>query len=198
VEHLEKNQYNYKFNVKLYPAAMQGQRTEMEVVSQLREIKNSSNYQAVVITRGGGAKLDLAAFDSYAIAKEISEMNIPVITGIGHDVDISIADMVSAIDVKTPTAVANFIIDHNAAFETELYNAFIQIKMTTESEVKKMQTFLEQFAESITSKTAFRMQSKGYAIPLYNGKNVKSIKDVKPQDELTIQLADGDIKTIVK
>ncbi len=159
IEHLENNQYKYKFKVDLFAAAMQGQRTEMEVISQLREIKNSGKYQVAVITRGGGSKLDLAAFDSYAIAKEISEMKIPVITGIGHDIDISIADMVSAVNLKTPTAVANFMIDHNAAFESELYNTFVNIKLNTERQVKSVQNFLDQFIETIQSRSIYKVQS---------------------------------------
>lgn len=144
ISHLDKNDYGYAFDCKLFPAAMQGNRTEMEVVSQLREIEAEGGYQVVIITRGGGSKLDLSAFDSYSIAKEISMMSIPVITGIGHDIDMSIADMVSALSLKTPTAVANFLVDHNASYESSLYDLAINIKLTTQDRLKRIDEFLNQ------------------------------------------------------
>ncbi len=240
--HLEKNQYAYDFKVKLFPAAMQGHRTEMEVISQLRSINETNDFQVVIITRGGGSKLDLAAFDSYEIAKEISEMNIPVITGIGHEIDLSIADMVSAISLKTPTAVANFLIDQNASFESEVYNTFVNIKFETERKLKSYNNYLDQFIDILKSNSAFKIQSlnnkldnskeiilmsstskiktiyqkidsisallkiadpvqtlkKGYVIASNNGKNIKSISQTNPQDEITLQFFDGEIKTIVK
>ena len=151
INHLNDNNYNYAFRAQLFTAAMQGTRTEMEVVSQLREIDQSGKFQIAIITRGGGSKLDLSAFDSYAIAKQISEMSIPVITGIGHDIDLSIADMVSALSLKTPTAVANFLIDHNAAFESELYDIAIQIKLKVQNRFKQTDQFLNHFKNQAES-----------------------------------------------
>ena len=155
--HLTNNPYGFAFQCDLFPAAMQGQRTEMEVVAQLRDINELGIYQAVIITRGGGSKLDLSAFDSYAIAKQISEMSIPVISGIGHDIDMSIADMVSAISLKTPTAVANFMIDHNASFETLLYDAAVDIKISTQARFKRLNVFLEQLPNYMSSAISNRI-----------------------------------------
>jgi len=160
MSHLENNDYRYQFDCTLFPAAMQGNRTEMEVVSQLREIDKSKDFQIVIITRGGGSKLDLSSFDSYAISKAISEMSIPVITGIGHDIDMSIADMVSAISLKTPTAVANFLVDHNASYESSLYDLAIQIKLATQERVQRISEYLNQAnimsKQAVTNKLAYQ------------------------------------------
>lgn len=109
---LAENQYNIQFTTELFPAFMQGEQTESSIVSQLDCIaQRESNFDAVVIIRGGGSRADLRWFDNYNIANNIAQFPLPIITGIGHDKDLSIADMVANTSVKTPTAVAEFIID---------------------------------------------------------------------------------------
>lgn len=106
------NQYHIQFKTELFPAFMQGEQTETSIVSQLDCIAHrESDFDAVVIIRGGGSRADLRWFDNYTIANNIAQFPLPVITGIGHDKDLSIADMVAHTSVKTPTAVAEFIID---------------------------------------------------------------------------------------
>lgn len=128
--HLEENKYGYQFTTTLFPAAMQGQNTEKEVVSQLHEIKlQKQNFDAVVIIRGGGSKLDLAYFDNYNIGYAIATMPIPVLTGIGHEIDLSIADLMAHLSLKTPTAVADFMVDHALHFESQLDEFHQQTKL---------------------------------------------------------------------
>jgi exodeoxyribonuclease VII large subunit len=79
-----------------------------------------NKYDCIIIIRGGGSKLDLAWFDNYNIGVAIGKSRIPVITGIGHDIDSTVADIVAHTSLKTPTAVAGFLIDHNASFEAEI------------------------------------------------------------------------------
>lgn len=160
IQQLQQNQYGYAFKSQLFPAAMQGQRTEMEVVSQLKDIASLGTYDVVVITRGGGSKLDLSSFDSYGIAKQISEMPIPVITGIGHDIDLSIADMVSAVALKTPTAVANFLIDHHASFENLLYDQAIKLKLAVQQRFRSLDEYLNQFRKQIKVSLDHRLSAK--------------------------------------
>lgn len=109
---LAENQYKIKFKTELFPAFMQGEQTESSIVSQLDCIaQREADFDAVVIIRGGGSRADLRWFDNYTIANNIAQFPLPIITGIGHDKDLSIADMVAHTSVKTPTAVAEFIID---------------------------------------------------------------------------------------
>ena len=121
VRHVEDNLYGYDIRVDLYDAAMQGQQVEEEILSCLKEIeKKQDRYDAVAIIRGGGASTDLAAFDNLALAVRIAEFPLPVLIGIGHEIDQSVLDIVAYKSLKTPTAVADFIIDHNVDFESRL------------------------------------------------------------------------------
>ncbi len=119
MEELTNNTYGYAFDVVLYNSAMQGQKTEAEVTASLKEA-NAEGYDILVIVRGGGSKLDLSAFDNYNIAFEIAMSKMPVITGIGHDIDQTVSDLVAHTILKTPTAVADWIVNHNMEFESKL------------------------------------------------------------------------------
>ncbi len=101
----------YGFSITLYPAFMQGDRTEESVISALRAIaKKTGDYDAVAVIRGGGSQVDLSYFDSYALAREIALFPIPVLAGIGHERDESVAGMVAHTRLITPTAVAEFLV----------------------------------------------------------------------------------------
>ncbi len=110
---LEDNRYGFSFSITLFPAIMQGEGIEQSVISQLNEIYDRiDQYDCVVIIRGGGASSDLSGFDSLALAENIANFPLPVITGIGHDRDETVADMVAHTRVKTPTAAAAMLIDN--------------------------------------------------------------------------------------
>ncbi len=123
-EQLSNNPYGFRIDWTLYPTAMQGQQVEREMLRQLRKIERHRHlYDAIVVIRGGGARLDLAAFDRYALAATMARSSLPVLTGIGHEIDETVLDHVVHAALKTPTAVAEFIIQHNAGFDTELRQA---------------------------------------------------------------------------
>ena len=110
---LADNPYNFKFQIQLFPATMQGDGIERSIIEALNSINAvCENFDAVVIIRGGGATSDMTGFDTLALAENVANFPIPIITGIGHDRDESILDMVSHTRVKTPTAAAAFLIDH--------------------------------------------------------------------------------------
>ena len=128
LNHLLHNGYGYDFDCRLYDVSVQGSRVEPEVLAALGEINADQGfYDCVVLVRGGGAKLDLAGFDSIKIGRAVARCTLPVFTGIGHDIDQSVADIVAAQSFKTPTAVANFILDLNAGFESELIEVQSQL-----------------------------------------------------------------------
>lgn len=125
VNQLNNNEYGLKFYTRLFPAIMQGEGVEQSIIASLNEIYQShttnrlkdarnpeSKYDCVVIIRGGGAAADLSGFDTLELAENVAQFPLPVITGIGHDRDECILDMVSHLRVKTPTAAAAFLIDH--------------------------------------------------------------------------------------
>lgn len=110
---LEENGHGFKFHVRLFNAVMQGEQVEASVISALNQINAAADdFDCVVIIRGGGATSDLSGFDTLALAENVANFPLPVITGIGHERDESVIDMVSNTRVKTPTAAAAFLIDN--------------------------------------------------------------------------------------
>ncbi len=127
INQLTNNPLGYKFYTALYPALMQGEKSPQSVIEALLQIKNdvethgraSQNgracqdgaiFDAVVIIRGGGSEMDLKAFDDYAVAREVALFPLPVLAGIGHTKDTSVVDIVANMELKTPTAVADYLI----------------------------------------------------------------------------------------
>lgn len=108
---LTENKGGYPFYTKLFPALMQGDRTEASVIAALDRIdRHRELFDVVVIIRGGGATSDLNSFDSYLLAANCAQFPLPIITGIGHERDDTVVDLVAHTRLKTPTAVAEFLI----------------------------------------------------------------------------------------
>ena len=113
--HLADNASHYIYNVKLFAATMQGEDVERSVIDAFERIYERVNeFDAVVIIRGGGATSDMSGFDTLALAENVANFPLPVITGIGHERDECVLDMVSFVRVKTPTAAAQYLIDNLA------------------------------------------------------------------------------------
>lgn len=107
------NEGGYFFQIELFPAIMQGEQVEKSIINSLNQINDRlDEFDVVVIIRGGGATSDLSGFDTLALAENVANFPLPIITGIGHERDESVLDMVSFQRVKTPTAAAAFLIDH--------------------------------------------------------------------------------------
>ena len=109
---LSDNPYGFQFQTQLFPAIMQGEGVSQSIISALENIYNGQYFDCVVIIRGGGATSDMSGFDTLSLAENVANFPLPIITGIGHDRDESILDMVSHTRVKTPTAAAAFLVDH--------------------------------------------------------------------------------------
>ena len=124
-DELNRNEFGYKYFTKLFSAVMQGKETETSVCNAINKIfEETTCFDLIVIVRGGGSQADLSWFDNYNIAYLITQLPLPVLTGIGHEKDLSITDMVAHRSFKTPTAVADFII--NQSLKTEEY--LVQIR----------------------------------------------------------------------
>jgi len=118
MSHLMNNPYGYRFVCKLYPATMQGDAGEASIISALRRCQEDATYlDVVVMVRGGGSQTDLHCFDSYEIARMVAYLPIPLISGIGHERDMTVIDEVANIRAKTPTAVADILITRMKGFD---------------------------------------------------------------------------------
>ena len=121
VHQLQGNSYGYAFALTLFTATMQGADTESSVINALQAIERRiTDFDAVAVIRGGGADQDLVGFNSYALGKALAEFSLPILTGIGHERDTTVPDMVAYHRLKTPTAVAEHLIELAALYEGEV------------------------------------------------------------------------------
>lgn len=150
LQHLSQNDYQYAFQNELFPAAMQGVNTEKEILKQLKKIeRQKANFDCIIIIRGGGAKLDLAAFDNLELAKAVANSSLPVFTGIGHDVDETVLDKVAHLSLKTPTAVADFFIHRLLQFESHLMNVGLGMKEAVNQLLQTQDSYLKELTQVV-------------------------------------------------
>ena len=147
---LADNPQQLKFYTRLFPAVMQGEGVEESVIGALNSInENIEKFDAVVIIRGGGATSDLSGFDTLRLAENVANFPIPIITGIGHDRDESIVDMVAHTKVKTPTAAAALLIDHLNLVLERLLDAQAELIATVRHRNELEQARIVRMSEKI-------------------------------------------------
>ena len=152
LQHLGENVYGYAFKTTFFAAAVQGVQVEAEVLKQLRVVqRQATRFDAVALIRGGGAKLDLAGFDSLALCQAIADFPLPIFTGIGHDVDETLVDLVAHRALKTPTAVADFLIQHNLHFESQLVELSQYLRYAASENLHEAQLQLLSNVQSLQS-----------------------------------------------
>ena len=151
-DQLAGNIYGFQFYVKLFPALMQGDDVERSVISALNAVAGRrDDFDVVIIIRGGGAVSELSCFDSYNLAFNIANFPLPVITGIGHERDDTVADVVAHTKVKTPTAAAEFII--NRVFDTasELENLTRRMSDAISDRMNAEKVRIERLSQKLPS-----------------------------------------------
>lgn len=151
MQQLQYNLHGIAFHTELFPAAMQGVDVEKTVIAQLEAIyEREDEFDAVVIIRGGGARTDLRWFDNYNIAANVAQFPLPVITGIGHDKDTSITDMVAHTSLKTPTAVAEFIVSTCSEFLDKLTDIRDTIESILDDVINKQNEVLNAYIATVS------------------------------------------------
>ena len=135
----------FNFNVTLFESTMQGEGAEESIINALSAIaERESDFDIAVIIRGGGSTSDLALFDSYRIALYVTQMPMAVITGIGHDKDVSVVDMVAHYMCKTPTAVGAFLVDSATAELNTIYDLSNEFRQLSEQMLNNQSSYLAQ------------------------------------------------------
>jgi len=159
IDQLQQNEYGYVFEIQLFSAIVQGDVAEKSVILALEKIhEHLEDFDIIVIIRGGGSKADLACFDQYDLTAHIAQFPIPILTGIGHERDQSVADMVAFHACKTPTAVAEYIIAQVNDFENTInnYADYLNEKLRIEFQIQssrlektisKLQPLLKNFIQ---------------------------------------------------
>lgn len=144
------NPARLRFSLKLFPAVMQGDNTVPAILDALNAIqRQSEDFDAVVIIRGGGATSDLAAFDNYDLAAAVARFPIPVIVGIGHERDTTVLDYVANRPVKTPTAAAELLISRVTAVLDALSRVTNLIYQASTGRIAAHREFLTRQAASL-------------------------------------------------
>ncbi|NOU17884.1 MAG: exodeoxyribonuclease VII large subunit [Bacteroidales bacterium] len=161
INQLHTNNYGYKIEHTLFTAIMQGSSAEESIINALNKINEQYyNFDVVVIIRGGGSQADLACFDSYWLAAHVAQFPLPIITGIGHEKDISVVDLVAHTKLKTPTAVADFIVSKFIEAESILHDLKDRLEFIIEENLTTEKLQFERRLSSITPRI-FQEISKG-------------------------------------
>ena len=221
MRHLDENPYGFKVNPVLYPALMQGTDCPASIVAALDAILESGQqYDAVLIMRGGGSKLDLACFDDYEMAAAIAQYPIPVLTGVGHDHDFHVCDMVAYEYVKTPTALADYILEMYENEDARLSSYHTRMRLALSSRVSAMENKAARLIDRVRNASAMKISlaeaalnviqtriaaadprkimERGYALAV-DGEGVvlKSAAGVSAGDKVSVMFADGTVKAQV-
>lgn len=159
LKQLQDNQAGFPFYIRLFPALMQGEKTEMSIIAALDHIYNNvEHFDVVVIIRGGGSTSDLSSFDSYLLAANAAQFPLPVITGIGHERDDTVLDIVAHIRMKTPTAVAEFLINKMQDAADDLEVLYQSISRTTTGYLTEQKTYLQLLGNRLPSMVSNRLE----------------------------------------
>jgi exodeoxyribonuclease VII large subunit len=198
---------------------MQGDAAEASIIKALHEIAQvQQDFDAVVIIRGGGAVTDLDCFDAYQLAYTVTQMPLPVVVGVGHDRDVSVLDMVAAVSLKTPTAVAQFMVQRLAdayqrvcLCQERLSRGVLLLLQRQEQRLLTIEKMLPICAHRLLDKKEHRLAmlektlellspvnvlKKGYTMTLKNGV-VASLDDIQVGDEITTVFHNGSVQSIV-
>ncbi len=163
IHELSHNLYGYTFNVDSYLTTIQGKEAEKSILSQLDLILSFDKpYDIVAIVRGGGSQTDFSAFDTYNLGLKIASFPIPIIAGIGHERNVSIADLMCFASVKTPTKAASFIVEVNAVFEKEVEQLKQKLVQASSNIIKIHELKLEKKCTDLTNAITHFFKNRSY------------------------------------
>ena len=175
INQLKNNSGEYKYYTKLFPSVMQGIQAEDSIIKSLEKIYNHEDFfDIVVIIRGGGSQSDLQCFNSYPVASNVAQFPLPVITGIGHDKDESVVDVVSHEKLKTPTAAAEYIIEKTSSYEGNLFLIEDLIKNYVWEIVKNEKTRFVGYSQQIIPTTKIILENNINIINRYKDKYINN------------------------
>ena len=217
MRHIAENPYGFKLDVHLYSALMQGAECPSSIIAALDAVLESGmDYDAVLIIRGGGSKLDLACFDDYNLAAAVAQYPLPVLTAIGHDQDYHVCDMVAHEYVKTPTALADFILEMYENEDARISSCVTRVRLAFSNRILHMEASVDRMQARIKNAYAMKISlmesalqviqtrinaadprkvmERGYALAVNSrGVVLKGAADVSAGDMISVMFADGTI-----
>ncbi len=222
IRHLDENPYGFVVEPVLFPALMQGTDCPSSIITALDSVmETAEEWDAVLILRGGGAKLDLACYDDYGLAAVIAQYPLPVLTAVGHDQDFHVCDMVAYEYLKTPTALADYILDIYEGEDERISSCQTRMRLAVSNRLYREEALLDSLASRI--KGAFSLKvaamesslqvlqtriqaadprkilARGYALAVdADGVVLKGVAGRKPGDGVSVMFADGTLECTVK
>lgn len=193
----------YRFETTLFGATMQGDGAERSIIAALEEISATNRasiektgdgaYDAVVIIRGGGATTDLSCFDQYTLCAVCAQFELPILTGIGHTRDVSVLDLVANRALKTPTAVAEWLIQRMDEQMARIETLEQRLARTFERQLLIRRHRIEMLEQRLAACNPERIYRMGYSLLTKNGQVVRSVRQLSAGDLVTTHLADGSL-----
>lgn len=217
---LEGNEYGFRFRLQLFPAVMQGDAAPESIIGALDQIAaEADSFDAVLILRGGGGAMDLVCFDDYELAVNVAQFPLPVLTGIGHDHDFHIVDMVAHTHVKTPTALADWLLDRFSGeawrLDTLVQRLHLAVRTHAAAQLGALESLklrlvhaaLDRHADALHALDLLehrveaadprRALDRGFLIALKDGHRTDRAAAFTPGDRLTLLFRDGSVEAEV-
>ena len=202
MDQLTDNPYHYHFDVKFFEAVMQGEQAVHSITKALMQVQHEwIDFDVLVMIRGGGSQIDLDCFDSYDLAISIANSKLPVFTGIGHQRDDTVADLVAHTSLKTPTAVAEFLLNGVSAFEAQLDYNRDRIKNLAANQLEHQRTQLLKMLKSLHHSSNMVIKDNSHKLTLMNQKLGAGVQRCLKENQITLhryqqRLANRTIKTV--
>ena len=191
------NDYGLHFHVQLFPAVMQRANVEESVLAALAAICDEADrWDCVVIIRGGGATSDLSDFDTYTLAAAVTQMPLPVIVGIGHERDETVLDYVAHTRVKTPTAAAAFLIDHQAQQLAQLEELSHRIFQSTSVRLQRVRARLDQLTSTLPRTFVLITERQRHQLNLLHQRQINAYSKVIEHQRFNLQLLGQQLKSL--
>lgn len=179
MDSLVNNSYGFGFRVSVFPAIVQGEAAEQSIIHALEHVyAMEEKFDAVVLIRGGGSQADLDCFNGYDLAMNIAQFPLPVLTGIGHERDETIADLVANKSLKTPTAVAEFLVDRLLDFSDKLSRLQERFSQSVQWIINQEQTSLKQSASNLHHLSNHYMTRKKHLLSDFRKTTESSVKTI--------------------
>jgi len=198
MQEINQNSYGYKYNITVFETQVQGDTAAGQILKSIQKITAEyENYQALAIVRGGGSNTDFKPFDHYEVCDAIAGCPIPVFTGIGHDRNTSIADLVAR-QLKTPTKVANYFVEHNLNFEQKIDSAYQQLINAVYQKINSYKERLKYIQKTLQHYELQNVLNKGFSIIWKDGKIIDDAEQLAVGDEIMIQTKSHKLFTTIQ
>ncbi|MEE3413202.1 MAG: exodeoxyribonuclease VII large subunit [Bacteroidales bacterium] len=221
IQTIEENAKGFKIFTYLFPSLLQGDGASVQLREALSVIEGVKDYfDCVLIIRGGGGDIGLSCYNDYMLCHKIATFPLPVLTGIGHSTNETVAEMISYANFITPTALADFILDRFFGFLADMDNIKKQIVRTSkhvldkqniqlqhikqmlilssQRRIEKEQYLLENDLKIIEMLNPLSVLKRGYSITTLDGKVIKSLSQVSKGERITTKVLDGEFVSKVE